>query len=65
MIVLSKKRIVFLVSVLMISVVTIFVNGTVYGEGSLVAGYTVILDAGHGEPDGGAVSDSRYIWSRG
>lgn len=51
MIVLSKKRIVFFVSVLMISFVTIFINGIVYGEFFSNAGHAVILDAGHGEPD--------------
>lgn len=51
MIVLSKKRIIFLVSTLMISFITIFINGIVYGEIFSSNGYTVILDAGHGEPD--------------
>ena len=60
MIVLSKKRIVFIISVLIISFAFIVVNGDVYGESDSITvadeniGYTVILDAGHGQPDGGA-----------
>ena len=63
MIVLSKKRIVFIISVLVISFGFIVINGNVYGESSSIIvddesiGYTVILDAGHGQPDGGAEND--------
>lgn len=51
MIVLNKKRILFFISIIMVSFVTILVNGIVYGEGILSSGHVVILDAGHGEPD--------------
>lgn len=51
MIILNKKRIIFLISVLMISFVTILFNGIVYGLDILDTCYTVILDAGHGLPD--------------
>ena len=32
---------------------------TVQTNGTPVSSYTIILDAGHGEPDGGATSESR------
>lgn len=51
MILLNKKRIIFLISVLMVSFISICFNDSVYGDVSGVSGYTVILDAGHGEPD--------------
>lgn len=51
MIVLSKKRIIYLISVVMVSFIGIWINGLVYGETNNSSGYTVILDAGHGEPD--------------
>lgn len=47
MIVLSKKRIIYLISVLMISFVVVGINSDVFGN----SGYTIILDAGHGQPD--------------
>ena len=53
MIILNKKRIIFLISVLMISFITILFNGIVYGLDILDTCYTVILDAGHGLPDEG------------
>lgn len=46
MIVLSKKRIIFLVSVLMVSFIVILVNGNVLGNSlNDEANFTVILDA--------------------
>ena len=51
MIILNKKRIIFLISVLMISFVTILFNEIVYGLDILDTCYTVILDAGHGLPE--------------
>ena len=63
MIILNKKRIVFIISVLIISFSFIVINGNVYGESDFITtssetnGYTIILDAGHGQPDGGAESE--------
>lgn len=49
MIVLRKKRIIYLISVLMVSFVVVGVNNNVFGSNDL--SHVVILDAGHGQPD--------------
>lgn len=55
MIILHKKRIIFIITILLISFVFIIINGNVYGKtDSSAIGHTIILDAGHGQPDGGA-----------
>lgn len=46
MIVLNKKRIIYLISVLMVSFITILVNGNVLGNSlNSESNFTVILDA--------------------
>ena len=51
MVILNKKSIIFLISALMVSFVTNLFNEIVYGLGIPNTQKTVILDAGHGEPD--------------
>ncbi len=57
MIILNKKRIIFFISVLMISFASIAFNEknnmskTIETSSTPVSGHIVILDAGHGKPD--------------
>ena len=67
MFVFNKKRILFLTMCLVVSFIGLNLDfnrnfNTVPVSSTPVSGYTIILDAGHGMPDGGAVSDARYIW---
>ncbi len=64
MIVLNKKRIIFIVSVFLVSMIYISTDRThlkylesIQTSGVPVSNHTIILDAGHGEPDGGAVQN--------
>lgn len=66
MVIFNKKRILFFISCLVISFIGLNINNnknleTVQTSATPVSGYTIVLDAGHGYPDGGAVSDSRSI----
>lgn len=63
MLVLNKKRIIFFISVIMISFVSMSLNRnnveSIQTSSTPVSSHTIILDAGHGEPDGGAESSNR------
>lgn len=60
MILLNKKKIVFLLSCILISIFVFNLNtntnSTIPTSSTPVSNHTVILDAGHGLPDGGAVA---------
>lgn len=64
MIVLNKKRIIFIISVFMISMMFVATDKvnleylkSVETSSLPVTNHTIICDAGHGEPDGGAISN--------
>lgn len=61
-----KRLIIFLIICLILSLFFMYKDNnkiklekTVQTNGTPVSSYTIILDAGHGEPDGGATSESR------
>lgn len=62
MIILNKKRIVYLISLLVISISFTSMKNvpkdTVLTVSLPISNHTIILDAGHGNPDGGAESSS-------
>jgi len=64
MFIFNRKRIIFLISCCLISFFAIYIadtnlikNPTIMTSGTPVSGHTIILDAGHGKPDGGATND--------
>lgn len=69
MIIISKKRISFIIIMLVVTIfgysVTTNTNKNTIAVSSLpVSNKVIILDAGHGKPDEGAESSSRYNRSR-
>lgn len=69
MIVLYKKRILFLNLIVILSIFFCSINfsrnsNTMYTSSNPVSNHTIILDAGHGFPDGGAVSVDGTIESQ-
>lgn len=69
MFIFNKKRIVFIVSLIVISIFCYSKNSDMVKQDSLsvsstpVSNHTIILDAGHGNPDGGAVGADGSIES--
>lgn len=64
MIILNKKRILFITSIVVISVFAFTiqraqVNKTVQTVALPVSNKTIVIDAGHGKPDEGAESSNR------
>lgn len=62
MIVLSKKRIIYILFVIIIALCYLFIKNhseeTILVSSLPVSNHTIILDAGHGNPDGGAESSA-------
>lgn len=65
MLVFNKKRIVFIITAFMVSMVYVSMDkphlkylDTMETSSVPASGHVIICDAGHGEPDGGAVSDN-------
>ncbi len=68
MVVFNKKRLVFINFIIVFSIFyySLFSNNSSYFEpvsSTPVSNHTIILDAGHGNPDGGAVGDDGSIES--
>lgn len=68
MIILNKKRLVFITSALIISIFSFTLNENELPSiqpvsSTPISGHTIILDAGHGDPDGGAVGTDGSIES--
>lgn len=67
MIIFFKKRILFLCSFFLISIAYYSINSnnlnTIYTSSTPISNHVIILDAGHGSPDGGAVASDGTIES--
>ncbi len=69
MIIFNKKRIVFIVSFMVISIFCYSKTSNITNQNTLstsstpISNHTIILDAGHGNPDGGAVGKDGSIES--
>lgn len=67
MIIFLKKRILFLCSFFLISIAYYSINSnnlnTIYTSSTPISNHVIILDAGHGSPDGGAVASDGTIES--
>lgn len=59
--VIKLKKILLICTVLFISILVYFgnINENVYTTSNNVVSNIIVIDAGHGEPDGGAVSSTR------
>lgn len=57
MILLNKKRILFIILTITISIFSVIKSNTIEASSTPISSHTVILDAGHGLPDGGAVGN--------
>lgn len=63
MILLNKKRILFILSSVVISIFSITTPSTIPVNSTPITNHTIILDAGHGFPDGGAIGKDGSIES--
>ena len=63
MILLNKKRILFILSSVVISIFSITTPSTIPVNSTPITNHTIILDAGHGLPDGGAIGKDGSIES--
>ena len=63
MILLNKKRILFILSSVVISIFSITTPSTIPVNSTPITNHTIILDAGHGFPDGGAIGKNGAIES--
>ena len=68
MIILYKKRLIFLsliivVPILFYAIGSFFNRESIYTSSLPISNHTIVLDAGHGYPDGGAVADDGTIES--
>lgn len=60
MFLLEKKKIIYIISCLIISLILVQINGNedyIMTSSTPVSNHVIILDAGHGLPDGGAVAN--------